>query len=501
MTKAKRLSVDPASGAAAFVALDAQIRAGKLDTAREGLERLCAGKLPRESLRPAAALAWRAGAPQLGVKLLNPIVRSDRRHPVEATAQEKAEYAHCLTRIGAVDEAIGILDTLDAKAAPKVSFFLASAHMKRWDYEAALPLLRRYVEGPLPAYDRLVGRVNLAAVLVYLRRYRPASAQLRELVYETGVRKHGLLHANCLELAAYNGIMHGKYERARSFLLRAEALFERPDNHEAFFLRKWKAILSLRESGGSPAAAAEVEAVRREATARRHFETVRDCDRFLALVTGDEARFRHVYFGTPFESFRRDLQRDFRPAVQVPETYRWELGSGKKPAEIDVAAGRGPSGEWLKTGNAVHRLLLLFASDFYQPFRVPALFSRLFPNEYFDPASSPPRVHQTIKFLRQWLAAAGAHADVAVEDGFYRLVATGPCVLLLGAVPAAAPKEAIVVEKLRKHFSGREFSAKEAGDVLRTSARSALRVLQRAMEAGSVGRRGTRSAARYRFSR
>ena len=49
---------------------------------------------------------------------------------------------------------------------------------------------------------------------------------------------------------------------------------------------------------------------REEGVTRRHWETVRDCNRFEACVRQDEALFQHVYFGTPYEGFRIGLLRD-----------------------------------------------------------------------------------------------------------------------------------------------------------------------------------------------
>ncbi len=89
-----------------LASFDKQIRAGQGKTVRKILESTPKKKIPRAQLAQWAWLAWRVGAPDLGIAWLNGIVRPKARSPVAATPRERAEYAACLTRLGALGEAL-----------------------------------------------------------------------------------------------------------------------------------------------------------------------------------------------------------------------------------------------------------------------------------------------------------------------------------------------------------------------------------------------------------
>ena len=141
--------------------LDTLIRQGKGGEAQLILEKLQDEKIPREWVARFALVARRADRPQFGLRVLNPIVRADRKLPMQATPEEKAEYAQCLIRLGASEEASLLLEGLSVKKLPQVLLYRASAHLTRWEYAEALPLLKFYVKAKgLTPYQRLVGKVS-----------------------------------------------------------------------------------------------------------------------------------------------------------------------------------------------------------------------------------------------------------------------------------------------------------------------------------------------------
>ena len=121
-----------------LAAIEDSIRRGDLKTARGELRRLCARRVPRTEAAPLANLAYRAGLPELGLRLLGRIVRPPPRVATRATAAEKAEYAVCLIRLGASEEARWLLDEIDEREYPPSLLYRAFALASRWDYEATL---------------------------------------------------------------------------------------------------------------------------------------------------------------------------------------------------------------------------------------------------------------------------------------------------------------------------------------------------------------------------
>jgi hypothetical protein len=153
--------------------LESLVRSGESAKARRILRELRLDRLTRAEKLQAANLARRSGLPELSIKLLNRVMRP-RSGASDASARERAEYAAALSRIGATSEALGILESLKGSDHPEVPLFHAFALISQWDYRGAIPLLRRHERAAQTDYQRLIGRVNLVAALVFERQSREA---------------------------------------------------------------------------------------------------------------------------------------------------------------------------------------------------------------------------------------------------------------------------------------------------------------------------------------
>src|SRR5579883_1568320 len=89
------------------------IMKGQGGQARAELIRRVARRVPRRSAARWARLACRASLPELGVRLLHPIVRPTPSASSCSAIEEHAEYANCLIRYGAVEEGMRMLEELD----------------------------------------------------------------------------------------------------------------------------------------------------------------------------------------------------------------------------------------------------------------------------------------------------------------------------------------------------------------------------------------------------
>jgi hypothetical protein len=443
----------------------------------------------------------------MALRVLNPIVRPSARKQGNPTGEEKAEYAASLTRAGAVSEALTILETIDPTAVPTALLYESFALVTQWRYTETIPLLERYLASKgLSDYQRLVGQVNLAAAMVAERRHEDARPMLDALAEETRRLGLSLLHGNSLELSAQNAILAKRWRDAEAFLGRAEAALAKSGGLDELFVRKWRAVLSLLRDGGAIAVAA-LEYVRGEALARRHWETTRECDLFLAIGCRDEKLALALYFGTPYPAYRARIQVELGGRLQLPETYEWDLADPRwgqpsvqhrKTTQIDLLVRAGDKGNGFKAGQLLHRLLLFLSRDFYRPARVASIHAEVYPDEYFNPVSSPTRVHQIVKRLKQSLERAAVPIAIVEDQGTYRLRATTPCRLLL---PGIAPKSRAdaLLDRLKARAGDREFSATEAAAWLSLSPRTTLRLLTAAVSSGACRRTGAASAVRYRF--
>ncbi len=473
--------------------LDADIRGGRLREARASLKALAKAKLPRPALAEAANLAWRASNPAQGIKWLSALVRPAARKPITATATEKAEYGACLVKVGALSEACDLLAGIAPADEPRAALYLAFAKVAQWDYGGSIPLLKQYLASPkLTAYQKLVGQTNLAAALVEQRRPLEATFLLRKLLHDLHLGGHQLLLGRALLLSAENFLNKKDWKQAVAFLEKAEGLLRETDSLDHFLIRKFRAIAAFLKSPGTPTLT-RLHEIRLEAAGWRHWETIRDCDRYEAVALQDETLITHLYFGTPFESFRRKLADDV-PAFQAPDSHVWKLKRGAGPV-LNLSTGKGGRAV-LKVGQSLHRLLLALASDFYRPLRTAELHALAFPGEFFHPVYSAQKLRTLISRLRTWLARSKIPLAVIELDGGYRLGAERPCALEL---PAPRMSGGAVLEKLRLGRGASPFSAAQAADTLGVSDRTARRYLETAAETGEVEVLGKGKARRYVF--
>lgn len=481
--------------------IDGWIRGGEIRRAQLALKDAATSKWDRAEKPTLASLAWRAGVPLVGIRLLNPIVRPSAKKPVQATSVEKKEYAACLIRIGATEEAGAILGKLSAERDPQVWLYRTFASVARWEYAETIPWLKAYLASPaLSDYQRLVGEANLAAALVYERRFNEADSVLAPLIEATRRQGARLLLGSALDLAAECQIAQKRWEQAEKSLEHAEAALRETETLNAFFLRKWTAAVRF---GRAPRSAAGKEAlakIRLEAGGMGHWETVRFCDR-LAAVWGENAGlFAHVYYGTPFASFRAWMERDWSGKAELPETYSWRAdGGGGEAPVFDADGALWKETSVLKRGHLIHRLLLALASDFYRPFRLAVLHHRLYPDAFFHPVHSPPRLYDAVQRFRKWTEETRVPLEIVEKGGTYRLHCGKPVALRLSRDRREPDALALKVEPLRRKFGEAVFSVRGAVECLAAPERSVRRLLSSARQAGWLEGIGKGPSTRYRL--
>lgn len=475
---------------------EALARAGRLELARAVVEAIAGSPVSRADRAVAANLAWRAGRPDLGVSFLGPLVRATRRSPARADDREKAEYAACLVKLGAPDEAMELLSTLDARAVPVASLYLGFALVARWDYGAAVAPFAAYAESRgLDPYQRLVAELNVAASLVQERRLTEAEARLARVLDEARSPRDALVRSYALQLAGESALLGRDAIAARARLDEALALVD-PASLYGFLARKLGAIASLMRSGGSRDSRRELDAIRREARRRSHWETLRDCDRYEAITTGNRALLLGLYFGTPFAPFRERLVREAPDGFVPPEVYLRRLGPrGRTRAVLDVAIAECDGRGLVCAGSVAHRALVALASDAYRPFTVASLFARIFAGQHWSPDTGPARVRQALRFLSR--ALDGSPFFVERAGGKIRLGARASAALRLRAAEPQADRIAPRLARLGDRLGGERFSAGRAASVLGCTRRQALRVLVEGIGRGAVERTGAGAQARY----
>lgn len=473
------------------------IQSGQRLKARELLESLNPSRVERGDALELAMLARRVELADLSLRLLHPYVRPSHRKLATATDAERAEYAASLAILGMASEALLLLRQIDAEKSPQVLLYQTFAHASQWDYAATVPLLEKYVSHPfLTDYQRLVGKVNLAAALNFQRKSQFLDVILNEIVAEAEAGGHRLLEGNALEIGAQDALYRKDWDLAETRLGKAETLLKEAGGFDAFFTRKWRSVIDFWRKPSSAAALKALHATKAEAESLRHWETARDIDRVETIVTGNRQLLAHLCFGTPHLAFRRKLLNETgKPAI--PETYEW-APLPSPTVWVDIFSGTSSGkGKGLKVGQVPHRILSTLASDFYRPFTMHVLFSRVFEGEFYDPFSSGARIHQGVVLLKKWFTQNKIPLSIVHDDGTFSLAWKGPCSIKLARTSQALDSESLQIERLRR-WKG-EFTVAEACEFLDSSHSSVLRVLKTASDRKELEKVGKGRATRYLF--
>jgi hypothetical protein len=397
--------------------VDHLIRAGDIGKARSELERLDLAVVPRGFSAKIAGLFTRAGLAEQAIRILGEWVRPRKRLLQPATESETAEYAFALQRLGGVEEALGLLNSIEAPAV-ETRLYRAICRFAQWDYESALPDLLEIEsrQDQLDPYFAMVAQTNTAAALIFTGRTDQARRLLERLEKTTASTQSLRLLSNTFELQAQLAVATEDWSEAERTLEKASALTRSTQIVDSLYIEKWQAITeALRSRSIEPLVRAE-----NRAKASGHSETLRDLDFFRLKVAFDPQIFLRLFFGTPFHHYRERLKQAF-PDQMIP----LEIGFSQdfqpaNPSAEDLDGLAGLAGE-LAIGNLPHGLLLLLTSDFYRAFRTAQIHSHLFPGEHFNTSSSLTRVHQVVKRLREALVEQLPDLEVTTEDGRYRL--------------------------------------------------------------------------------
>lgn len=482
--------------------------------ARE-MRRIPRDEIPLEQLAKIANLSWRINHPSIGLRLLFPRLRAESNLKVTSALDAFTEYAGCLLEVGALSEAKQVLRDLKGRT-PRSKFYSALLLFKEWDYEKAIPLLEEYLKEIPADYHRLVVRVNLASSYVNIRDWTQAKPFLKELQDELANKGHWLLLGNCYEIESQIHFEEREHARALECLAISEKHLGQSRNMGWLYCKKWQLLNRLYQAkaDGAPLDGldGELKRLKRDALAMGSWETLRELDLHWAVCTSDRALLSHVYFGSPSPAYREkiaELVTRECPALEIPEIYTW-LGDALSGAPARVHDFKGILTEFKsqpkdrKNGQSflLKRLFYVLCSDFYAPFRIGQLFSILFNGEFYDLETSPDRVFQLIKRLREWLENRALGCEITWGRRGYALHFNPGRGLQFekSLFEQGLPKKTnIHYLFVRERFGTGEFSSSDLGGEMNCSVRTANRVLQELKSEGKVVSLGQGRQTRFKL--
>lgn len=490
-----------------LVQLELALRAGRILDAQSRISLISTKTLSRVQRTELARSCLRAGLAEVGLRLLQPVVREN---PSESSSEERAVFAACLNSNGGTLEANAILES-ETDVSAWTELYRSFVAISMWDYKKALSTLDALIESKayseLPEYVQRVVRVNRLASLIAEERWSPAEeeiSQLKFLCMNTGTAR---LLNNLRELELQVCVAGGQFDRGRRLLLEGSGL----DGLEQLYFTKWKAILQTAESpeqGAGPLL--EVLKIARE---HRRWEVVRDLEARIAVRFKSPIFLKRVLYATPWPKYRERILGHFASDFKE-ETFSADFDyhllpgvAGRQPPassdlppdrwpQIFAADGRISDRLKLKSGFREHRLLRSLASDLFGDHSSGSLFNAVFPDEFFNPHSSPGRVHHAVRDLRAKLSEAESALTVEQVDGKYRLSCTQPVVIWL-PLRIALGKSQVHAETLRDAFGNGPFQVSEVADRLTLSLKTAQRVLRDGVDRGLLERTGNGKSTKY----
>lgn len=461
-----------------IAACDADIRAGRISSVAKRLARLDTARVPREAKAPLAKICRRAGLYSQGLALLARLIHPTKGHGSDATQIELAGYAALLLRSGAIQEALNYLSQVDTAQVPEALLTQAFGHFMRWEFAAAVEPLEAYLKMPLAEYDHLVAKTNLAYALTEIRDHERALSVLEPLVRKTQAEGHKVLEYNCRAYRAQVYVQQGELQRARHEIESTPLPEEGGRSNDLFVFQKWKMIVDGLEQRDP----AQFFKLSKMAAERCDWAALREADLFSLKVDHSPEKILHLYFGSPFPEFRRRIEQEFGFVAQR-EFY--VLGAKRAP-RLDLATGTLDGKPLFKAGSLTHQLIGVLLQDFYQPMRVAALFSALFPHEHFMISSSPDRIHQILRRTRRIIEENRVPLQIIEEGGFYSLKISREISFRIQLDHRRTNMMEHQFDSLRAAFGSARFSAREARERLKVSKATVRRLILWSIENGKV---------------
>lgn len=484
-----------------FAAIEASVVSGQHQEGRRILDELNPKTLPRDWACRYAELANRIHHSLFALKALHRFIHpSMPTHEPAATGAEKMAYAYALCILGATDEALEILTSVDAKALPEASFMKALTYFRKWNYAQSIPLLKSFLNAQgVSAYRTLVGEVNLVAALIITGQFDEASLWLERVQKSCSDGSYQLLLGNSFELKAQIYFFQKKYTEALECLDQAHALLKNQQGLYSLFVEKWQVVCELFRNGSSENIN-RLHELRLKAIRLEDFETVRECDLFGAIATQNENLLRKVIMGTPSEYYRERARDLFGKKTKPLGDFEWVLNSHLPGEEIFFDPTKKIDGKAALYDHP--HLLSLFQAltlDFYRPSHLGALFKAVYPEEKFNPYSSPGRVLQLLRRLDRWLQAQEAPVRVEFKKSQFSLTSAVPVRIQIQRGQKLSPVKSRWGE-LRDAFGDRTFSTAQISKTLGLSKTSVQRLVREALAQGHIRASGRGRGVSYQFN-
>lgn len=471
---------------------DVLIKAGRINQVSKLISDLVIAQVPRIARQGLAKCCRRIGLIGIGLRLLHPVIRSQKILDEPVSAQEICEYSALLARNGSVFEALELLKSVDTTLAPEAFLYLGQCHILNWEYAEAVHYFEKFLSSNGDEYSKLVARVNLISGLIVLFKFDEAAVILSETIALAEKSGAARLKANCLELWGQVHFWRKDFPEARKMLSAAAAIFSNVQSTDQFLILKTEAIMNALETKS----AEPLARFRNLAVERRNWEGIREADLFLQQISPSQNSLDHLIFGTPKTAYRRRIEM----LVGSHPSEKYVLGQTTGP-QLQLRTGKVIGGSSPPLGKKIHQVISTLNKDFYAPVNVGTLFYELYPDEYFNVDSSPFRIRQAILRTRQWLEQNDIPASIEQSQGSYRFSIHGNFGVTLELDSQAVNPTMVRWQLLKDRLApGKSFTSEEICQEMNWSRTTFRRLADWACENALLVRSGVGKATTYQLN-
>jgi len=480
-------------------------------------------------------LCRRVGWANESLQLLRDLFHPDAT--LQPTLDEQLSYGASLAAIGIRSEAkerlLKLLQSPSQTIQSQVLLHLGLLEMNQWNYSGAKKYFLKLVKNTsTSSYQKLIGYLNLGACYSYSSQFALAEKVLLKVYQRAQKENLKLVTINALEVLAQGAFFQSNQAKAIEYINILEPYLHINKKDENSFyalsLLKWKALI-LKPNNYQQ----DLLNIRQRSLQYKYYELVRDCDLYLAVAQNNEHWIRHLIYGSPQKGYLNKVRyllnrtethsQTSRPLRQNKGNfYLWPVCnyleieklstpniSNKNIFDIDMGIWNGQPTTLVKSKKGL-RLLQVLSQDFYRPLSLGPLFNQLYPNEYYNPLSSPGRVYKVVQRVQQLLIENHIPLKIEQQNNEFKLVRQQSCyilrrsrIILNRQVVANENKNGLnasTLLRLKKWAKRQWFGSKSASQAMGVSTRHLRRWLQPLITSRQIECVGNTRQRLFRFS-
>lgn len=411
-------------------------------------------------------------------------------------------YAAALLGIGATEEAQNLLSTIQNHLPALLSY--AISFFSSWNYDASIPVLKKYLKLQKDEYLTLVGRINLIAAIIGTGDYQQGQVLLEKLKIDLKDNpKASVLYGNCWEIQSQIDIENKEYHKALASLAQSKLIFKDQLTRYLLYVNKWEAISQLALAPDNDFAREKVHHIIHEAKILRNWETIRDCEFQFARFTNNEALIQKNLLGTPYSGYHKRLKKLYQ--IKLEKTFSFNYSPGQyfhSANTLKECTAINPTvfsdtHESCGLGIKIFNLLL---KDFYKPARLGIIHHYLYPDSYFNPYTSAHNIRNQIYRFNQISEAKDIPIKIYVEKGDTFLKTTDLELIISPSNKHYKNKDQYYLNKLMQFFKGHSFTSKRASHKLKVSVRKANLIIRLGINKNKIKKLSQGRTSLYRLS-